>query len=134
MGYELVAVELFRKGAGQSTLRVYIDRDKGVGLQDCAAVSEQLSAVLDVEDPIPGRYDLEVSSPGLDRPLVYPEHFRRFAGSRVRIRLNEKLDGRRNLEGILQGCSQGRVNLAAEGREWSIPLAQVEIARLVPSY
>ncbi|MCG6896584.1 MAG: ribosome maturation factor RimP [Thiocapsa sp.] len=134
LGYELVAVELFRKGASRTTLRVYIDQEKGVGLEDCAAVSEQLSAVLDVEDPLPGNYDLEVSSPGLDRPLVNPEHFERFVGSRARIRLSEKLDGRRNLEGILQGCSEGCVHLVAEGRVWTIPLEQVEMARLVPSY
>ena len=134
MGYELVNVEFFQHGAGGTTLRVYIDHEQGVTLEDCAAVSHQLSGVLDVEDPLPGHYDLEVSSPGLDRPLVFPEHFARFAGSRVKIRLAEKLDGRRRLEGLLQGCESGFVRLDAEGRLWEIPLASVESARLIPEF
>lgn len=131
MGYELVGVEFFRHG-NRSTLRVYIDREGGIALDDCAVVSDQLSAALDVEDPVPGEYDLEVSSPGLDRPLVFPEHFERFAGSRVRIRLNEKIEGRRNLEGILLGWVDASVELQADGRRWVIPIGQIEIARLVP--
>jgi len=134
MGFELVGVEFFQRGTSGATLRVYIDHEDGVGLEDCASVSDQLSAVLDVEDPLPGHYDLEVSSPGLDRPLVFPEHFLRFSGSRVKIKLSEKLDGRRNLEGVLLGCSDGVVDLEADGRRWTIPLNQVEIARLVPVF
>ncbi|NCA69233.1 MAG: ribosome maturation factor RimP [Sphingobacteriia bacterium] len=132
MGYDLVGVEYFQRGASGATLRVYIDREGGVGLDDCADVSEQLSAVLDVEDPLPGRYDLEVSSPGLDRPLVFARHFERFVGSRVRVRLIEKIDGRRNIEGELRGCVNEVVELEADGRCWSIPLERIEIARLVP--
>ena len=134
MGYELVDVEFFQRGAGGATLRIYIDHERGITLDDCTAVSHQLSGVLDVEDPLPGHYDLEVSSPGLDRPLVFPEHFARFAGSRVRIRLAEKLDGRRKLDGLLQGCEAGVVRLDAEGRRWEIPLAVIESARLVPEF
>ncbi len=142
MGYELVAVEYFQHGGG-ATLRVYIDHADGIDADDCAEVSDQLSGVLDVEDPLPGRYDLEVSSPGLDRPLVFPEHFRRFAGSRVKIRLAEKVEGRRNLEGVLLGLGQvgadggpggDAVRLESEGRTWELPLAALESARLVPDF
>ena len=131
MGYELVGVEYFQHG-GSATLRIYIDHERGIDLDDCAAVSHQLSGVLDVEDPLPGHYDLEVSSPGLDRPLVFPEHFERFAGRRVRARLAVKLEGRRKLEGRLLGCADDRVKLEADGREWNIPLTEIESARLVP--
>ena len=108
MGYELVGVEYFQRGGGASTLRVYIDHARGITLDDCAAVSHQLSGVLDVEDPLPGHYDLEVSSPGLDRPLVFPEHFARFAGQRIKVRLAEKIEGRRKLEGVLLGLGPAR--------------------------
>jgi ribosome maturation factor RimP len=139
MGYELVGVEHFRRGGGASTLRIYIDHARGITLDDCTAVSHQLSGVLDVEDPLPGRYDLEVSSPGLDRPLVFPEHFTRFAGQRVKIRLAEKVEGRRNLEGVLLGLGDANgaaetVRLEAEGRAWEIPFAALESARLIPAF
>ena len=139
MGYELVGVEHFRRGGGASTLRIYIDHPRGITLDDCSAVSHQLSGVLDVEDPLPGRYDLEVSSPGLDRPLVFPEHFTRFAGQRVKVRLAEKVEGRRNLEGVLLGLGDANggaetVRLEVEGRAWEIPLAALESARLIPDF
>lgn len=138
MGYELVGVEYFQRGGG-ATLRVYIDHADGIDLEDCTAVSHQLSAVLDVEDPLPGQYDLEVSSPGLDRPLVFAEHFSRFAGSRVRVRLAEKVEGRRTLEGVLlglvgagSGAAGEAIRLQADGRIWELPLAALESARVVP--
>jgi ribosome maturation factor RimP len=132
LGYELVAVEFFQRGASGATLRVYIDHPKGIGLDDCEVVSEQLGAVLDVEEPLQGRYDLEVSSPGLDRPLVDPAHFKRFSGERAKVRLIEKIDGRRSLEGVIAGCEDGILSLDADGRRWQIPLDGIEIARLVP--
>ncbi|NEX19571.1 ribosome maturation factor RimP [Thiorhodococcus mannitoliphagus] len=131
MGYELVGVEYFQHG-GDATLRIYIDHERGVDLDDCTAVSHQLSGVLDVEDPLSGHYDLEVSSPGLDRPLVFPEHFERFVGSRVRVRLAEKIEDRRKLDGQLLGYADGAIRLDADGRQWEIPLASIESARLVP--
>jgi ribosome maturation factor RimP len=132
MGYELVGVEYLGRGGDRAILRVYIDQEAGITLEDCAEVSHQLSGVLDVEDPIPGRYSLEVSSPGLNRPLVYPEHFERFRGHRVKLRLAEKVEGRRNLEGSLLGLADGLIQLEVEGRTWEVPLAAVESARLVP--
>ncbi len=134
MGFELVGVEFFPHGASGATLRVYIDHERGITLDDCTAVSHQLSGVLDVEDPLPGQYDLEVSSPGIDRPLVFPEHFERFTGSRVRVRLTEKLDGRRKLEGLLRGFDAGMIQLDADGRLWDIPLDHLESARLVSEF
>jgi ribosome maturation factor RimP len=132
MGYELVGVEYLGRGGDRAILRVYIDQEAGITLEDCAEVSHQLSGVLDVEDPIPGRYSLEVSSPGLNRPLVYPEHFERFRGHRVKLRLAEKVEGRRNLEGSLLGLADGLIQLEVEGRTWEVPLAAVESARVVP--
>ncbi|WP_043749496.1 ribosome maturation factor RimP [Imhoffiella purpurea] len=134
MGFELVGVEFFQRGTAGATLRVYIDHERGITLDDCTAVSHQLSGVLDVEDPLPGHYDLEISSPGLDRPLVFSEHFARFAGHRIRIRLAEKLEGRRKLDGLLQGCEDGLVVLESEGRRWEVPFESIESARLVPEF
>ncbi len=139
MGYELVGVEHFQRGGGASTLRIYIDHGNGVTLDDCTLVSHQLSGILDVEDPLPGHYDLEVSSPGLDRPLVFAEHFERFAGQRIKVRLAEKVEGRRNLEGVLLGLGPATggpavVRLEAEGRTWDLPLAALESARLIPDF
>ena len=100
LGYELVGVEYLPQGR-RSLLRVYIDTPGGVTVDDCERVSHQVSGVLDVEDPIRGQYVLEVSSPGLDRPLFTAEHFQRFAGSRVRLRTSPPLDGRRNFSGLI---------------------------------
>jgi ribosome maturation factor RimP len=137
MGYELVGVEYFQRGKGGAVLRVYIDQlegdgAKGITLDDCGAVSHQLSGVLDVEDPIAGNYDLEVSSPGLDRPLFEAEHFERFCGHKARLELTAMLQGRRKLLGSLAGLSGEKVLLDVDGEIWEIPLAAIGSARLVP--
>ncbi len=134
MDYECVGVEQDSGGAGGAILRVYIDQPDGIGLDDCETVSHQLSGVLDVEDPIAGQYDLEVSSPGLDRPLFELEHFRRFAGARVRIRLLEKLDGRRRFDGRLAGVDGEMVLLDLDGNRVAVPFERIEVARLVPEF
>ena len=109
-GLTLFDVEL--KGAGANrVLRVFIDKAEGVTHADCQLVSEQLSVILDVEDPIPGHYVLEVSSPGLDRQLVKPSDFTYFAGRRARLVLREPLGSQRVFEGRLAGCDSGRVRL-----------------------
>jgi len=95
MGYELVGVEFLGAG-GYGTLRVYIDRDSGVNLDDCAAISHQISGILDVEEPIKQAYDLEVSSPGIERPLFKLADFERYAGKTARIKLAVGLLGRKN--------------------------------------
>ncbi len=97
------------------TLRVYIDSPEGVDVDDCADVSRQLSAILDVEDPIAGEYSLEVSSPGLDRPLVLPEHYRRFVGETVKLTLAQPLAGRRKFKGRLLEATDDHVVVEAEG-------------------
>jgi len=134
MGYELVGAELFRKGKSGLTLRLYIDHDDGINLDDCSAVSHQVSGVLDVEDPITEQYDLEVSSPGLDRPLFEPEHFDRFNGERARLKLIAPLNGRRKLEGVLAGIEGDEVLLQDEGETHRVPLAQIDTARLIPGF
>jgi len=131
LGCELLGVQLSR-GPRHSLLRIYIDRPEGVTLEDCERVSHQVSGILDVEDPIEGRYSLEVSSPGADRPLFLEEHYRRFAGQRVRLRLAVPVDGRRSLTGTLEGAAGGEVVLNDEGRLWTLPLEQIAQARLVP--
>ncbi len=134
MGYELVGVELFRKGSSGLVLRIYIDSVQGIGLEDCGAVSHQISGVLDVEDPIAENYNLEVSSPGLDRPLFEPEHFDRFSGHKVRLKLAVVVQGRRKLEGVLAGTEGEFVLLEADGEKYRVPLAQIDSARLMPEY
>ncbi len=131
MGYELVGVE-YKPGQGESLLRVYIDTEQGVTLEDCERVSHQLSGLLDVEDPIRGQYRLEISSPGLDRPLFIPEHFQRFAGHPVRVRLTELWEGRRKLRGELLGFSDGRILLLEDDVEYAVPLELVDRANLIP--
>ncbi len=129
MGYELVMVELARGGR---LLRLYIDAPEGIGLSDCEAVSHQVSGLLDVEDPIHSRYSLEVSSPGLDRPLVKPEHFVRFAGQRVRVRMQVPRNGRRNFTGTLGAVQDGVLTLEVDGEQYRLPLEDIAAARLVP--
>ena len=133
MGYELFGVE-YLSGKDSGLLRVYIDKDSGIMLDDCVAVSRQLSAMLDVEDPLQEAYQLEVSSPGMDRPLLVKEHFERFAGNKVRIRLRTKLHGQRNFEGILQGIQDAGVMLEIDGEMECLPLDQIDKARLVPEF
>jgi len=131
-GMELVHVEA-RPESGGLVLRLYIDREGGVTLDDCAAVSRQVSAQLDLEDPIQGRYTLEVSSPGLDRPLVRDRDFQRFEGNAVRIETAAPLQGRRHFRGRLGRLEEGMVRLALEdGSEVSIPKELVTRARLEP--
>jgi ribosome maturation factor RimP len=133
LGYELVGVE-YAQGGASAVLRVYIDHERGITLDDCEAVSRQLGSVLDVEDPIDAHYDLEVSSPGMDRPLFKIEHFERFGGARARIRLAEKLNGRRRFEGRLAGVSGSTILLDAEDGRHELPYASIESARLIPEF
>lgn len=131
LGFELVDVEL-SGGRQHQTLRVYIDGPHGVTVDNCADVSRQLSAILDVEDPFSGSYTLEVSSPGLDRPLVKPADFRRFQGALVKVRLLHGLDGRRNFTGQLIDTTAESVVIDVDGARFSLPFGDIERARLVP--
>ncbi|HHQ42024.1 MAG TPA: ribosome maturation factor RimP [Chromatiales bacterium] len=130
LGYELVGVEYH--GGRRALLRLYIDREGGVSVEDCQRVSCQVSGLLDVEDPIPGPYTLEVSSPGLDRPLFRAADFQRFAGREVRIRTDVPLEGRRNFRGVLRGLRGDEVLVEVDGAELALPVERIEQARLVP--
>ena len=131
LGYELVGVELGTSG-GRSALRVFIDCDAGISVADCERASRQVSAILDVEDPIPESYVLEVSSPGLDRPLLREDHFVRFTGCTVRLRTREPIDGRRGWTGRLVDCREGSVVVREGDEDRSIPFDLVGKANLVP--
>ena len=130
LGYELVGVRYVRS-RGSALVRVYIDHPDGVGVDDCARVSHQVSGVLDVEDPVPEQYTLEVSSPGLDRPIFKPADYERFAGERVRVRIVGIIDGRRKLRGLLRGLRAGEVLVEEDdGKVYGVPLERVERAEL----
>jgi ribosome maturation factor RimP len=133
LGYDLVAVELTGDGSN-TVLRVYIDLPGGITIDDCEAVSRQVSAVLDVEDPIRGEYTLEVSSPGLDRPLVKREDFEQYAGENVKIRMAEQVLGRRNFTGRLQGVEGNLVLVEVDNEIYELELGHIERARLVPKF
>ena len=133
MGYELIDLEL-RTGARDGLVRVFIDKDpEGIDLEDCEAVSRQVSAILDVEDPIDANYSLEVSSPGLDRKLTKPAHFQRFAGEQVKVKLRFPLQGRRNFSGQLKAAGDENIEVEVDGEVHSLPMATIESARLVPT-
>lgn len=134
LGLELVGIE-FNSGAGGGLLRVYIDEpERGIGIEDCERASREISALLDVNDPIAGRYTLEVSSPGLERPLFTLEHYRRFAGEQVKITVSLPLDGRRRFQGVLLGVEGDHINLDQDGKTVAIAHANVAKAHLVPDY
>ena len=131
LGYELVDLEL-NASRGHGLVRVFIDAEDGITLEDCEQVSHQVSGLLDVEDPLPGDYRLEVSSPGLDRKLVKPEHFDRFAGELIKTRLKRLVDGRRRVQGRLIERDGERIRVHAADEDVWIALADIEVARLVP--
>jgi ribosome maturation factor RimP len=132
LGYELTDLEL--KLAGRDSLvRIFIDKPQGVGLEDCETVSRQVSVVLDVEDPVPGHYVLEVSSPGLDRKLTKPAHYRRYVGDDIRVQLRFPIEGRRKFRGRLTAASEEAIQIEVDGQLHELPIATIDTARLVPS-
>ncbi|MEX0899814.1 MAG: ribosome maturation factor RimP [Gammaproteobacteria bacterium] len=131
IGYELVELEYKPRGHN-GLLRLYIDAADGIGLDDCAKVSRRVSALLDVEDPIPGAYELEVSSPGLNRPLRTIEHYRRFAGEKVKVQTVRPIEGQRRFKGVLRAVEGTTLQLEVDGEERVIPLDLVERASLAP--
>ena len=133
MGYELVGVEYLNRGRG-SLLRIYIDQPEGITLDDCSRVSHQISGILDVEDPIEENYSLEVSSPGLDRPLFGRRDFERFIGNRVMLKLRTKISGQRRFVGKLLGMEQEEILLAVGDETLRLPLDQIDKAKLVPEF
>ncbi|MFA9460732.1 ribosome maturation factor RimP [Thiohalorhabdus methylotrophus] len=130
MGYELVELELVG-GSGNRVLRLFIDTPSGVTLDDCEAVSGAVEEVLDGEDPIPGEYSLEISSPGVDRPLRKDEDYQRFAGETVKIKTFGPVDGQRSFTGTLIGLEEGQVILNTPAGRAAIPREQIAKAHLV---
>ena len=134
LGLELVGIE-FSPNSGSSLLRVYIDEpERGVTIDDCERASREISALLDVNDPVAGRYTLEVSSPGLERPLFTLEHFVRFVGEQVKVNVNLPLEGRRRFQGAISSVEGDRIVLNQDGTPVSIAHANIAKARLVPDY
>lgn len=128
---ELWGVEQFRRGH-RSLLRLYIDSPRGITLADCERVSRAVTGVLDVEDPIRGPYDLEVSSPGLDRPLFSPLQVQRYLGQEVRLRLRMKLNGHRQLIGVVEQVQGDALVVDMAGEKIEVKWDLVDKARLVP--
>jgi ribosome maturation factor RimP len=127
---ELVDVEIAAEGP-RSVIRVFIDREGGVQLRDCASFSRKLGAILDVEDPLAGPYSLEVSSPGMDRRLRQPKHFAACRGKRVKISLSAPVDGSRNFRGTLLGSDEEGIELDRDGRTFRLPYRLMRKANLV---
>jgi len=137
-GFDLIEVQFGREQRGM-VLRLFIDRPEGGGsgginVDDCERVSRDVSAALDVADKIPQAYQLEVSSPGLDRPLRRERDFARFVGESARIRLTEGVEGRRNFTGTIRGAKDGRVEIACDGRSYEIPVDDITRANLIPNW
>lgn len=133
MGFELWGIDYLSQGK-HSRLVIYIDGTDGVTVDDCADISRQLSAVLDVEDPIAGQYHLEVSSPGMDRPLFTLDHFKRYAGHIVALKLRTPFEGQRKYQGLLAGIEGDEVLLQLDGEEYCFPVDGIEQARVVPQF
>ena len=130
LGYELVGVEYIKNGR-DTVLRIYIDTDQGISIEDCERVSHQVSGILEVEDPISIAYSLEVSSPGFDRPLFKEKDFVRFAGAEAKISMKLPVQGRRNFKGMLQGFSDDNILIEVDGEIYDLPLTKMAKARLV---
>jgi len=131
LGYELADLEV-RLGGKGGLIRVFIDKAEGIDLDDCEKVSRAVSALLDVEDPVPGNYNLEVSSPGLDRKLTKVEHFQRFEGETVKVQMRFPIEGRRRFRGTLVSSDDENIVVEVDGESHSLPLKTIDTARLVP--
>lgn len=130
---ELWGLEYVAQGK-KSLLRLYIEKEGGVQLEDCEQVSRQVSATLDVEDPIQGEYTLEVSSPGMDRPLFTLDHYTRCIGEQVVIRLRVAFEGRRKFNGLLKGVENDEIVLEIENEEYLLPFELIDKANIVPRF
>ena len=132
LGYELVDLD-FGQGEDSALLRLYIDREGGVNLDDCTHVSRMLGALLDVEDPIPGRYNLEISSPGLNRRLRRPKDFQTRLGETIKVTLLKPLNGRRRFKGVLLDCQENPLTVTIDvvGETFIVPLDETSKCNLV---
>jgi ribosome maturation factor RimP len=133
MGYDLIEIEHF-PNPKHGVLRLYIDKEGGVNVDDCSTVSRQVSALIDVEDPVSGQFNLEISSPGADRPLRRLVDFQRFIGSLVKLKTVMPLEGQRNFKGRLLEASEETVVIETDDEEISLPMSTIDKARIVPEY
>jgi ribosome maturation factor RimP len=131
LGYELWELE-YSPGRGNGFVRLYIDAPEGITLDDCERVSRAVSELLDVEDPIPGQYTLEVSSPGLERPLRTAGQFARFVGETVFVEVVQPIEGRRRFRGALTAADAATIEVEVDGRRWTLPFAGIRKAHLAP--
>lgn len=130
LGFDLWGIQRVSQ-RGSSTLRIFIDSDKGITVDDCAKVSYQVSSVLDVEDPIEGRFTLEVSSPGMDRPLFTLPQYMKYIGQWLKISLRVPFDGRRRFVGVLTAIEDEEIVLQVEQEEYVLPFETIEKANVV---
>ena len=133
LGYEFVGLE-YTGQSNNAVLRIYIDHELGIDLDDCGRVSGEVAALLDVEDPIAGQYNLEVSSPGLDRPLFTLEQCARFAGEQVQMTVFAPVEGRRKFKGRILSVTGDTLNIDQDGAEIALDFSNIAKARLVPDY
>ncbi|WP_151671846.1 ribosome maturation factor RimP [Nitrincola schmidtii] len=133
LGLELWGIE-FQSAGKRSTLRIYIDGPEGVTVDDCARVSHQVSGILDVEDPITEQYLLEVSSPGMDRPLYHLAQYQAYVGHVLEVKLRVPFEGRRRFKGILNGLEGDEILLVVDDNEYLLPIDYIDRARLVPQF
>ena len=135
MGYELLGIEYVGSGK-YSLLRLYIDCEEGVGVNDCETVSRQVSSIMDVEDPINGQYNLEVSSPGIERPLFLIAHYQRFLGHDIRLRTYRPIDGKRNFTGSIGSVSEtnNTIELVTELGPVTLDIGLIEKANLIAHF
>jgi len=130
LGYEFVGLE-YKSGASPSILRIYIDHEDGITVDDCAKVSRQVSAVLDVEDPITKEFNLEVSSPGLDRPLFTIEQYKKFVDAKIKCKLRMPFNGRRNFTGKLIEVNEQSIVLSIDNEEIELYFDDIESANIL---
>jgi|TARA_R100000687_G_scaffold56138_1_gene44940 ribosome maturation factor RimP len=133
LGFEMVGIEFVRAGK-HSTMRVYIDHPDGITVDHCAEVSHQVSAVLDVEDPINTEYNLEVSSPGMERPLFKLQHYIDSVGEVVTLRLKMPMGDRRNFKGKLLSEADGMLTIEVDNQEFVLAFANIEKGNVVPTF
>ena len=132
LGYELSDLEV-KTGDKSAVIRIFIDHPNGVGIDDCEKVSHAVSALLDVENPVAGHYDLEVSSPGWNRKLTKIEHFQRFAGETVKVEMRFPIAGRKRFRGTLLSSDEENIVVDVDGVSHTLPMATIDTARLVPA-
>ena len=133
MGFELLGIELSNSGSA-SFLRIYIDKSEGINIDDCVLVSQQLTGLLDVNNPIKGKYNLEVSSPGLDRPLFTDEQLKKHIGQIVMIKLHEKYKGKRRIIGEIEAVEDLEIVIKCNESKENIPLDLINKANLVAKF